>query len=789
MYSDGKIGWKINTDKGIVYKSSPDTISDEGVLTMVEDAMKTGPVALHAATPKTTLGKVGDKVWGAVKSSSPIKFRRTEEEAEADVELPPEVLARAREQGIDEKEIRKGKGRRKDEYGTTYELTIEQIIELNDLDDSIADTGEFWDAFYEMRRKYGIKEVYKQVRWSGSSEKKNYMTSWWHDAGWKKSGSGSVGASGVDTGRLAIALGVISATVHVINEKAETWRVSFADNDTLDVPTSYTSYQTRDIVISPQALLDGALGEDRQIEVSTGYGLHEGSHTQYSQDLSKALRQPSLVTPVGLAAMLLNIIEDVRIESLTGEKYPGFAGYFDTMNEYLWDTAVKKNAPAKWGPELKDKLNAIIAIVKWPDQFEPKTKVDVKLSAEFDWFRDWAASYLKGSLDARSAVLRAIAHLEEDPETRKEIEKTRNEEKAHAPLFAKDETFAEGVRRALESLRSKGVSEPCPSPHTGTKKLSAEDKAEVERLLREEYRRDELPGFVHMASGRDKGAPPVAVQRPETGEVPASPPNPLVNRMRHAFRFRKARPMYSNRLLRSGAMDEEELWRPLDYDMRIFEQRVIEEDPDTQVTLLVDASGSMAGDKIETAATLASVLLECLKDMKGVRVRVRAHTSENHLDYATTAGPFSWGSGAPAGGMLHIYRIWEPGDETRRINLLPKIEMTANYDGFAIAWCAEEMLREFRPGEDMVMIVIADGLPAGGSGFYYHGTDAIQHVRKVVDEYKKKNVHIIQLAIDPSVGPAAQEKMFGDSFIPYKDDASLPKQMTDFLIKLFGNNQ
>jgi hypothetical protein len=80
MYSDGKIGWKINTDKGIVYKSSPDTISDEGVLTMVEDAMKTGPVALHAATPKTTLGKVGDKVWGrsraARRSSSAAPRRR-----------------------------------------------------------------------------------------------------------------------------------------------------------------------------------------------------------------------------------------------------------------------------------------------------------------------------------------------------------------------------------------------------------------------------------------------------------------------------------------------------------------------------------------------------------------------------------------------------------------------------------------------------------------------------------------------------------------------------------------
>jgi hypothetical protein len=631
MYSDGKIGWKINTDKGIVYKSSPDTISDEGVLTMVEDAMKTGPVALHAATPKTTLGKVGDKVWGAVKSSSPIKFRRTEEEAEADVELPPEVLARAREQGIDEKEIRKGKGRRKDEYGTTYELTIEQIIELNELDESIDDNDKFWEAFFQMRRKYGIKEVYKQVRWSGSSEKKNYMTSWWHDAGWKKSGSGSVGASGVDTGRLAIALGVISATVHVINEKAESWKVSFASTDTVDVPTSYTSYETRDIVISPQALLDSSLTEDRQIEVSTGYGLHEGSHTQYSSELSKALRIPSLVSPIGVAAMLLNIIEDVRIERLTGDKYPGFAGFFDTMNEYLWDRVVKKSAPDRWGPELKDKINSVISICKWPDQFEPKTHKDPKLAAEFSWWRDWLDQYLTGSLDARSAVLRAIAHLEEDPETKKEMDKSRAEERDLADLLRNERSFAEGVRRALEKLHGKGIVEPCPSPH-GEAKLDPKTKAEVDKLVREEYTKEKLPGYVEMASGRSHGAPPVVIQRPETGEAQPLRPNPLVNLMRHAFRFRKARPMYANRLLRSGTMDEDQLWRTLDNDLRVFEQRVIEEDPETQVTLLVDASGSMSGHKIELATTLAAVLLECLKDMKGVRVRVRAHTSENRSD-------------------------------------------------------------------------------------------------------------------------------------------------------------
>jgi hypothetical protein len=459
------------------------------------------------------------------------------------------------------------------------------------------------------------------------------------------------------------------------------------------------------------------------------------------------------------------------------------------MNEYLWDRVVKKSAPDRWGPELKDKINSVISICKWPDQFEPKTHKDPKLAAEFSWWRDWLDQYLTGSLDARSAVLRAIAHLEEDPETKKEMDKSRAEERDLADLLRNERSFAEGVRRALEKLHGKGIVEPCPSPH-GEAKLDPKTKAEVDKLVREEYTKEKLPGYVEMASGRSHGAPPVVIQRPETGEAQPLRPNPLVNLMRHAFRFRKARPMYANRLLRSGTMDEDQLWRTLDNDLRVFEQRVIEEDPETQVTLLVDASGSMSGHKIELATTLAAVLLECLKDMKGVRVRVRAHTSENRSDY-TDDGPFSgWSSPTvPKGGVLHIYRIWEPGDETRRINLMPRLEMTANYDGFAIAWCAEEMIRESRPGEDMVMIVLADGLPAGGAGFYYHGGEAVQHVRQVVDEYKRKNVHIIQLAIDTAVGADAQRKMFGDSFIPYKDDASLPRQMTEFLIRLFGNNQ
>jgi cobalamin biosynthesis protein CobT len=455
------------------------------------------------------------------------------------------------------------------------------------------------------------------------------------------------------------------------------------------------------------------------------------------------------------------------------------------MNEYLWNKVVSKNSPSKWGPKLEDKLNAVISICKWPTQFEPKARKDGKLNAEYEWFRDWLNQYLTGKLSARDAMLRAIAHLEEDPDTKREMDKVRSDEGELEGLLRDERLFGEGVRRALEKMRGKGVAEPCPAPH-GEAKLDHETEEEIERLVREEYTRDKLPGYAEMTSGIAKGAPSVAIQRPETNEVPPLRPNPLVNRMKHAFRFRKARPMYSNRLLRSGNMDEEELWRTLGNDLRVFEQRVIEEDPETQVTLLVDASGSMSGPKIETATMLASVLLECLKDMKGVRVRVRAHTSENGTDYTVDS---SGRRSAKGGGVLHIYRIWEPGDEVRRINLMPELPMTANYDGFAIAWCAEEMLKESRPGEDMVMIVIADGLPAGGSGFYYHGEDAIRHVRKIVDEYKRKNVHIIQLAIDPSVGPFAQEKMFGDSFIPYKDDNSLPRQMTEFLIRLFGNNQ
>lgn len=758
MWSEGKIAWKINTDKGVVYKSSPDNIGEKGILNMIDQAMVDGPSV-----------SMVDK---AIKKVSNFGFRRTEYIEPKKIEIDPELLERAEAQGLF-KEIRAGGGERKDENKDRYWLTLEQICDLNDLDDKFGtDDDGFWAAFAEMRETQNIEKIGKAVKWSGNySNPKNYMYDWWSGSGYKSSSSSS---SSEIARRLAVALGVISSTIQVINDKGETWKIQFATDDKPESPKSLTAYDTRDIVVSPQALLDTGVKEMEQIEITTGYGLHEGSHVQYSADLSPQLEKPFILWPISVAGMLLNIIEDVRIEGLTAIKYPGFASYFETMNAYLWNKAVKPNAPKVWGPKLNEKVNAIVAICKWPVEYEPTFGANAALKAEFEWFRLWVTEYIDGKVNARDTVKRGLDHLREDPETEKEMKEL---EKKEQKTLAEMKAFGEAVKKAIEDFKAGKTSlEPCPSP-AGTGKATIDPKtgAEVDKLVREKFEINKITEPAKMPGGYAGGGPQTAVQKPEIPPAGLKDPirSPLMDRLKSAFKLRKAKPMYSNRLLKSGALDDEEMWRVLGNDFRVFEQRVIEEDPDTQVTLLVDASGSMRGANIEKASALSAVLLDCLRDMKGVRVRVRAHTSENSDGLRNTN---------------HIFRIWEPGDPINRIGLLRKLEMTANYDGFAIAWCAEEMLREARPGEDMLMIVLADGLPSGGQ-FPYGGPEAERHVRQVVDAYGKKDVTIIQLAISPHVPAAAQERMFGRNYIQYETDEKLPQQLTNLLIRIFGNNE
>jgi cobalamin biosynthesis protein CobT len=178
--------------------------------------------------------------------------------------------------------------------------------------------------------------------------------------------------------------------------------------------------------------------------------------------------------------------------------------------------------------------------------------------------------------------------------------------------------------------------------------------------------------------------------------------------------------------------------------------------------MLVDMSGSMYGENLNRAIMLSTVMLECLSLLKGVRVRIRAHTNSENDSY--------------------IARIWEPGDPMTRLGLMHTQPHGCNWDGFAIQWCQQEMLDDRRGDEDMVLIVLSDGLPNGG--WTYAGEPAMQHVREVNEHYERLGISTIQIAIDVGLRTEDQAMMY-DNWISYQNDQQLANDLTRLLVKMF----
>lgn len=243
----------------------------------------------------------------------------------------------------------------------------------------------------------------------------------------------------------------------------------------------------------------------------------------------------------------------------------------------------------------------------------------------------------------------------------------------------------------------------------------------------------------------------------------------LIQRMKSAFFFRPSAMEWSTRNLRSGTVDEDELWRAGSNDQRFFEQRVIESAPDTLVTLLVDCSGSMGRYKLQMASMAAQTIWACLKDMRGVKVKVRAHTGENDLC-------------GDQNGIL--YDVWNSGEPVSRLGLFRSLDQGDNYDGYALGMCVDELIRDAHPNEQKVVFIIADGLPNGGSPTGHYGDSLAEaHVRDVVEYARRNEVDVISIAIDSALRPDSQARMFRH-WLPYADIQQLPMQITALLKKL-----
>ena len=173
-------------------------------------------------------------------------------------------------------------------------------------------------------------------------------------------------------------------------------------------------------------------------------------------------------------------------------------------------------------------------------------------------------------------------------------------------------------------------------------------------------------------------------------------------------------------------------------------------------------SGSMSGSKLDLAVRLVTLVKMILATTHGVTFRVRAHTNGWDPHEAT-----------------QMQRIWEQGDPDTRLGIPQTLPHGGNNDGWALGWCIDELLKISKTGNQKILFIFSDGIPAG---YGYSGGPAMDHVRHVTDWGERNGVTTIQVALGV-FSEDDQTRMYRH-FVVYRGDAELPGQLEKLLAGL-----
>ena len=423
---------------------------------------------------------------------------------------------------------------------------------------------------------------------------------------------------------------------------------------------------------------------------------------------------------------IINLIEDVRIESNGLKETPGYAEYLNYVREYIWS---EDGFPDKWPDEPEKRFQIAIALLRYEDRID-EILTDSSFVAPREWLRNCVARYLR-------------------------------EQEAFTPNSKTMIKFTNEIRDWLE------IKEDTPDPDAATMMLACAATGSITREQEERIARaieEEVEKATHSSKEWFKifGKPSiesgtygasmssVVIRRPRsTGKYKASRGD-LIEKAKAAITLRKTQAQHDTRHQAQGILDEDELYRLFARDVRVFKDATVESLPSAAIYLLVDMSGSMGDTEPPRddgwaypayyATAMAQLLVEGLSKSANIKLKVLGHTGEN-IDNIT-------------GGSF--YRIWEPGDSLDRLTILKNRALySQNFDSWAIQWAGRMLQGE--SADQKLLIVLSDGQPGASS---YGGSEAMDHVRQVSDSLLRSGVDVVQVSLSGSLNETSQARMF-----------------------------
>ena len=502
----------------------------------------------------------------------------------------------------------------------------------------------------------------------------------------------------------------------------------------------------RTVSVATDMFDDGALTPGQKVDIFTGLAVHEGSHLLYS-DFSVPDQAENRVI-----AALNNIIEDERIETLTGRERPGLANFLGCAKYYFFDrhSSRMKKKKEEGLPKTARLLNAIIAMIRYPES------MNLDDAAEFAdtllEVRDIILPFpetCEGTLEKARDIYAVIRKFFEQEKKEKEQNKSPKPQRKNGTSDHNEDT-----PQNESSSGSTGEDSEPKMTHSQKRKLARELEESLEETLeslekdvvqtpsdgrgRSQMSPDRMSSEIRSENCRLGKALSGDLEYGQTEGVNIRRPKPDKDSYFASLeRVRRYIPAMSGILrsngsdrsldlrgLRSGSLDTGKLAEAVQGVESVYRRETTVRADRMAVCILVDESGSMDGDKIEAARDTAVLLNEALAPVRNVDLYIYGHTTES--------GSFV---------RLNVYKEGNSSKFDKYV--LGSLEADySNVDSKAIREAAARV--RARTQEKCLFIVISDGAPC----------EPESNVRRAVKDLSRDGFTVVSIGIDFEYDPS-----------------------------------
>jgi hypothetical protein len=454
-----------------------------------------------------------------------------------------------------------------------------------------------------------------------------------------------------------------------------------------------------------------------RLDILSGLCLHEALHIEYS---SAELCQRAQ-THGQLFAHVHNILEDEYIESQLPRTSPGYAGYVHATRSYMFDDAHRSMVR-----QDHSLLNIFLLFVRYPKRIrwqEVGPFHDV-----LDQIRRILTPFPTSNLMVYQAAEQIVQLLEAHQQTGPEPTMALRiflEAAAQHRLPKRD--LLELADRMLSGRGSRRAPRHSPSAGSAAEpQLQSAIGWSVPDNNRQCYDRDR-----HMVK-------------------------PYIQRLRRWLQAWEVQGRGGLSWTARGRLEWRQLHSIPQGNTRLFHRPDAPRARPLTLALLIDESGSMAGEKITAARQVAILFKEALATVNNIELYIFGHSAD--MPPSTTT----------------IFRYWAPGWK-RSYSLGSVSARKNNRDGVAL-WAVAHEVKRCAKHRAIVLLVLSDGQPHAAG---YQDEAAIAHTRSIVQRLQREMV-VIQIAIDTALD---SQRMF-DHYLRFTNLASLPTHMERLLRKL-----